>query len=116
MPDGTLIRTEGGPRPGTKVVTKNWPLPHLLMAEGGSYVKVSEVRPAPGAMATLSVVEYRWQAGDATADQLLDAISVAIKARRLAEVAALMQLLAVADPHSAGLIYDVVTLSAGDAR
>lgn len=112
MAEDILIRTEGGPRPGTKVVSKNWPAPHLLVAEGGCYVKVSEVRPAPGAMATLPVTEYRWQDGDATADQLMDAISVAIRTRRLAEVPGLMQLLALRDPDAARTIYDVITLTA----
>ena len=37
-----LIRTEGGPYPGTRVSDGPWPLPDELTAPTGRYVKVSE--------------------------------------------------------------------------
>lgn len=100
-----MVRTEGGPRPGSKVVS-DWglPLPELLLADGGQYVKVSE--GTRGA-------QYEWQPGDATPDQLMAAISVALRARRLGEVPGLMLLLAQRDPVSAEVIYDAIQLLGG---
>jgi hypothetical protein len=44
-----LIRTEGGPHPGTRVTDTErdlftWPLPEALADEGGQYIKISESR------------------------------------------------------------------------
>lgn len=112
MPERLMVRTEGGPNPGTKLSDKwDWPLPELLLADGGWYVKVSE-----GDLyceAATRGARYEWQPGDAPADQLTVAIGVALRARRLDEAVGLMHLLAVQDPHRAEFLYDLVTLLGG---
>jgi hypothetical protein len=116
VPERFLIRTEGGPRPGSIVTAAcGWPLPALLLAEGGQYVMISEIQPSPeqDQSEALRGAEYRWQPGDATAEQLTAAIAVAIRACRFEEVRALIHLLARRDPESAGLIYGTVTLLGG---
>jgi hypothetical protein len=61
-----MLRTVGGPHPGTRVATDQempWPLPDELPDEGGRYVKVSESALPP--MSTDSHVmrgaEYEWR-------------------------------------------------------
>lgn len=111
MAERLLVRTQGGPNPGTRVAEDwAWPLPELLLTEGGSYVKVSESQLPPMGKDSrvLRGAEYRWQEGDATAEQLNSAIAVAIKAGRLKEATALLHLLAVKDPDGAAVIYETV--------
>ncbi len=120
MAERLLVRTQGGPNPGTRVAEGwAWPLPELLLTEGGSYVKVSESRLPPMGEGSqlLRGAEYRWQEGDATAEQLDSAIAVAVKTRRLKEATALLHLLAVKDPEGAALIHDAVhALAPGTVR
>jgi hypothetical protein len=106
-----LICTRHGPRPGTRVAEGwAWPLPDLLLADGGTYVKVteSELPPLGEDSGVLRGAGYRWQEGDATAEQLTGAIATAIKTRRFEEVSALLHLLALQDPHQAQAILDTV--------
>ncbi len=110
-----LVRAEGGPNGGTRVAEGwTWPLPELLLAEGGSYIKRSEsdLPPQDADSHVVRGAQYEWQAGDPTPEQLTSAISVAIKAKRLDEVPGLLAMLALQDPAAAGLIYDTVTLTA----
>jgi hypothetical protein len=119
VPERFLIRAEGGPRPGSKITSVcGWPLPALLLAEGGQYVMISEIQPSPqqDQSEALRGAEYRWQPGDPTAEQLTAAIAVAIRACRFEEVMALMHRLALRDPESAGIIYGTVTLLGTQAR
>ena len=110
-----LIRTEGGPNEGTRVAEGwTWPLPELLLAEGGSYIKRGEsgLPPQEAGSGVLRGAQYEWQAGDPTPEQLTFAVSVAIEAKRFDEVPGLLSLLALQDPSAAGLIYDTLTLTA----
>ncbi len=112
MPERFLVRTQGGPRPGTRVTDGwTWPLPDLLLAEDGCYVKKqeSDLPPQPEGSRLMRGAEYEWQPGDATAEQLSKAISTAIKTHRLEEVSGLLHLLALQDPDAAALVYDLVT-------
>jgi hypothetical protein len=111
VPEHFLVRTKGGPNPGTRVAEGwAWPLPELLLANGGQYIKVSEsqLQAMPDDSHLLRGAEYRWQAGDATAEQLIKAISVAIRTKRFTEVEPLLKLLALRDPAQAQAIYDVI--------
>jgi hypothetical protein len=106
-----LVRTVNGPRPGTRVAEGwAWPLPVLLLAEGGQYVKISEssLEPQVEDSNVLRGAEYRWQPGDPTAGQLTSAVAVEIRAKRFDAVEALLILLAVKDPQSAGTIRDTI--------
>lgn len=50
MAERFIIRTEGGPHPGDRVVDDGqyqWPLPGTLGAQGGRYFKVSESDDPP---------------------------------------------------------------------
>lgn len=50
IPEIFLIKTEGGPHPGTRITDETqypWPLPGILGDTGGAYVKVSESNAAP---------------------------------------------------------------------
>jgi hypothetical protein len=109
-----LIRTEGGPRPGTKAAEGiGWPLPELLLWEGGVYVKAAEspLPPQDGGSHLLRGAEYRWQETDATAAQLASAIAVEISARRLEEAVGLMHLLALRDPEMAQGVMDMIEIA-----
>lgn len=63
-----LLRTVGGPHPGSRVVTNGkdnftWPLPEALLCEGGTYVKTSESQ-LPAILDSQHVArgaEYKWQ-------------------------------------------------------
>jgi hypothetical protein len=55
-----LIRTEGGPYPGTRVSDGPWPLPDELTAPTGRYVKVSESQLKEGSPHLLRGAQYRW--------------------------------------------------------
>ena len=117
MSERFLIRTEDGPRPGTRVAEGwRWPLPYLLMTEGGQYVKASEssLPPQPGDGHLLRGAEYRWQPGNATAEQLTEAISTAIRARRLEEAVALLEVLATVDLDLALTAHDLLLAVCGD--
>jgi len=113
MGERFLVRTEGGPNPGTRVAEGwAWPLPELLLAAGGAYVKVSESQLPPMGEDSnlLRGAQYRWQAGDATADQLTKAIAVALKAHRVQEAHALLYPLAVIDPQQAQNVREAMLL------
>jgi hypothetical protein len=113
MPESFLVRTEDGPNPGTRVAEGwTWPLPELLLTEGGSYVKTSESQLAPMGEDShlLRGAQYRWQPGDATADQLASAIHTALKAHRVREALGLLYPLAIADPQRAQDIMDTMLL------
>jgi hypothetical protein len=113
MPERFLIRTTDGPNVGTRVAEGwAWPLPELLLTEGGSYVKISESQLAPMSEGSglLRGAEYRWQPGDATADQLASAIHTELKAHRVREAHALLYPLAIADPQMAADIRDTLLL------
>lgn len=119
MPERFLVRTQDGPNPGTRVGEDwTWPLPELLLAEGGCYVKASESQLPPTGEDSnvLRGAEYRWQAGDATADQLTKAISVALKAHRVQEAHALLYPLALVDPQQAQAVRDAMLLGLKLAR
>jgi hypothetical protein len=112
-----LIRTGDGPRPGTRVAEGwRWPLPYLLMTEGGQYVKASEssLPPQPEDGHLLRGAQYRWQSGNATAEQLTEAISTAICGRRLEEAVALLEVLATGDPGLARDAHDLLLAVCGD--
>jgi hypothetical protein len=116
MSESFLIRTKAGPRPGQRVVDGwAWPLPELLLTEGGQYVKASESSLPPQAEDShlMRGAEYRWQPGDATADQLTSAAGVAIKTKRFEEANELLTLLALKDPDGAGTIRDTIAALAG---
>lgn len=114
MSERFLIRTEGGPRPGTKVAEGiGWPLPELLLWDTGTYVKAAEsaLPPQAGDSGVLRGAEYRWQETDATADQLASAVAVEIKARRLEEAVGLIHLLALRDPDMAQAAMDMIEIA-----
>ena len=114
MPERFLIRTTGGPNPGTRVIGNwVWPLPFLVLAEGGQYIKTGEssLPPQDGDSHLLRGAEYDWQAGDATTEQVNTAISVEIKARRFEEALGLMHLLAILDPEAAQAVLDVIEMA-----
>jgi hypothetical protein len=61
-----LVRTEGGPHPGTRMADEAewpWPLPDQLNDEGGRYVKISEsdLPPQPEESRVLRGARYRWE-------------------------------------------------------
>jgi hypothetical protein len=117
MGERLLIRTEGGPRPGTKATEDwQWPLPYLLLTEGGQYVKVSESRlpPQPEGSHLLRGARYRWQPGEPSAGQLAEAVSTAIRGQRLREATALLHVLAAVDPDLARDAHDLVMAVCGD--
>lgn len=67
-----LIRTVGGPHPGSRFVTQEnggevygWPLPEELADEGGVYVKVSESQlgPVEPDAAVMRGAQYEWREG-----------------------------------------------------
>jgi len=119
MAESFLVRTKGGPRPGTKIADGwTWPLPELLLADGGSYVKVSEsaLPSMPDDGHVLRGAEYEWQPGLPTVEQLNDAIATAVKTHRFDEVEGLLGLLALQDPDAAGVIHDAITLPGQKAR
>jgi hypothetical protein len=118
MLESFLVRTEGGPRPGQRVIDGwAWPLPELLLTEGGQYVKASESNLEPQADShVMRGAEYRWQPGDATAEQLTSAIATAIKTKRFDEVEAFLVLLALQDPVGAETIHDTIIALAGADR
>jgi len=80
-PTGTaekfLIRTTGGPHPGTRVVNAEgvrqyeWPLPEMLPAAGGHYRKVQESNLGPqepganGRQLVLRGADYEWRPASA---------------------------------------------------
>lgn len=50
MAETFIIKTEGGPHPGDRVVDETqypWPLPGILRDAGGIYLKVSESQAPP---------------------------------------------------------------------
>jgi hypothetical protein len=111
-----LVRTKDGPNPGTRVAEGwAWPLPELLLTEGGQYVKAGESNLAPQDEDSIVVrgAEYRWQPGDPTAEQLTSAIAVEIKTKRSDAVRGLLMLLAVKDPAGAAAIHDTIIALAG---
>jgi hypothetical protein len=66
MSETLLIRTEGGPHPGTRFTESppfSWPLPATLPDAGGRYVKVTESSlPAMGdGVRLLRGAEYEWE-------------------------------------------------------
>lgn len=111
-----LVRTAGGPRPGTRVA-EGWerPLPELLMTEGGQYVKVSESSLEPQAEDShvMRGAEYRWQPGEPAAGQLTSAVAVAIRTKRFEEARALLMRLALVNPAAAETIYDTLNALTG---
>ena len=118
MAERFLVRTKDGPNPGTRVAEGwTWPLPELLLAEGGQYVKTGESDLAPQDEGSNVVrgAEYRWQPGDATAEQLTSAVAVAVKTKRFDEVESLLILLALKDPHGAETICGTIIALAGGA-
>lgn len=63
-----LLRTEGGPDPGTRVIDGRvagwtWPLPDVLHIAGGQYVKTSESQlpPQPRDGHVLRGATYTWR-------------------------------------------------------
>jgi hypothetical protein len=67
MAEEFLIRTNGGPKPGTRVVPEDvypWPLPEVLAIPGepGYYKKKSESQlpPMPADSRVLRGAEYEW--------------------------------------------------------
>ena len=61
-----LLRTIGGPHPGTRIVgssVMDWPLPTSLSDEGGTYVKTSESQLPPQTLAShvMRGAEYHWK-------------------------------------------------------
>jgi hypothetical protein len=118
VPESFLIRTKGGPRPGTKVAGDwTWPLPELLLAEGGAYIKVREsaLPPMPDGGRVLRGAEYEWQPGLPTVEQLNKDIATSVRTRRFDEVEGLLLLLAAQDPDAAAAVYDTITLL-GESR
>lgn len=114
MAERFLIRTSGGPNPGTRVIDGwIWPLPFLVLAEDGQYIKTGEssLPPQDDDSSLLRGAEYHWQAGPATTEQVNTAIAVAIKARRFQEALGLMHLLAVTDPEAAQAVLDVIEMA-----
>lgn len=67
MSERFLIRTDGGPTPGTRSVfesaTWTWPLPARLPGLGGVYVKVREsgLPPQPEGSRVVRGAEYEWR-------------------------------------------------------
>lgn len=113
MAERFLIRTSDGPNEGTRVAEGwAWPLPELLLTEGGCYVKTgeSQLPPMGDGVGMLRGAEYRWQPGDATAEQLASAIHVELQAHRVREAHALLYPLALADPQMAADIRDTLLL------
>jgi hypothetical protein len=113
MAERYLVRTSGGPNPGTRVADGwAWPLPELLLAEAGAYVKTGESQLPPMAedSGLLRGAEYRWQDGKPSADQLAAAIRTELKAHRVQAAHALLYPLAVADPVMAAGIRDTMLL------
>ena len=94
-----------------------WPLPELLLTEGGAYIKVSEsaLPPMPEGSHVLRGAEYEWQPGVPTVEQLNRDIATSIKTRRFDELEGLLMLLAQQDPGAAQAVYDTITLL-GESR
>jgi hypothetical protein len=74
VPEKFLIRTVGGPHPGTRIAPADvmpWPLPDALPDERGRYVKRSESQLPPQADGShvMRGAEYEWEA-DALAPPL----------------------------------------------
>lgn len=68
-----LIRSFGGPYPGTRLVKISdfgWPLPDVLHGDGGRYMKRGEsaLPPMPEGSHVVRGAEYEWEAegSDAT--------------------------------------------------
>jgi len=59
-----LLRTVGGPHPGSRVSPGPWPLPAELLDEGGKYVKESESQlpPQPPDGHLMRGAQYIWVA------------------------------------------------------
>jgi len=70
MVEAFLIKTEGGPHPGTMVVDSDhfpWPPPGFISDVGGKYIKVSESPDPPselGRMRTARVATYQWRTNE----------------------------------------------------
>lgn len=115
MTERLMIRTEGGPNSGTRIAEDwVWPLPELLLAEGGAYIKASEGdwRPTDGDSRVLRGASYGWQSGTPSAEQLLEAIATELKTRRFRECVALHSLLALVDPGQAQDLWDMIKAAA----
>lgn len=60
-----VIRTNGGPHPGTRSHPGPWPLPDRLEDEGGHYAKTSESQLPPEMDEHPNIMrgaEYEWRA------------------------------------------------------
>jgi hypothetical protein len=82
VPEKFLIDTDGGPHPGVRIVDETqypWPLPGILGAEGGGYVKVSESSAPPQEEGSHFVrgARYRWL----TMEEIEEARSATIEDR-----------------------------------
>jgi hypothetical protein len=72
MSENFLIRTDGGPHPGTRVAdpsVMSWPPPDSLPDDGGRYVKVSqsELPTLPPGSRVMRGARYEWQPDPGTA-------------------------------------------------
>jgi len=119
MPEQFLIHSKDGPNPGSRLIdTWSWPLPEILLADGGVYIKTSESQlpPMPPGTVLIRSAYYQWQEGDPTAEQLTAAISTALKTRRLDEAVALLHILVTVDVQRAEDVYDILaTVTLADA-
>jgi hypothetical protein len=66
MSETFIIRTEGGPHPGDRVVESDqypWPLPGVLSDSGGKYVKVSQsdAEPQEEGSRFIRSARYQWR-------------------------------------------------------
>lgn len=115
MPERFLVRTTGGPNPGTRVTEGwAWPLPELLLAEGGQYIKTGEsiLPPQDDDSSVVRGAAYEWHPGAPTAEQLTAALPAAIRTRRFDEVDVLLKLMAVQDPAGAEFLRDGILWAA----